>query len=402
MTNERTLWGRLVHLFSDRRAWVQQVFVTAAAAAVAWQVGDLAFKNGGLVAAIVASLTVRISLHKSTREGFGQILGTAIGAGTALASVSIFGFGWVTVGITVVLCSVAARAMHLGEVASINVPVTALIVIGPGITENNAEHRMYSTLIGAGIAILFSYFAHPKTPAGRTIDQIASLGRKSAELLGQMAQGVAKGYTQDEAGNWLAKARLLVEEIPRVRAQALEARTFAKWFPTAERDEAEELYSRGVAVEHTVVQVRTIARTLFDSAVDGGIPSSTKRKIAEALSAASFAITANVKGLLDDQGQDIDASQTEEMREAGASLVNLLFDSSAEDDPDQIVRSMSLVTNLERIADSLDQASPALTDVVTPDEPSSAKVLRLSPLNQMRKWRRNFRNLLPKKIRKYF
>ena len=216
MTNERTLWGRLVHLFSDRRAWVQQVFVTAAAAAVAWQVGDLAFKNGGLVAAIVASLTVRISLHKSTREGFGQILGTAIGAGTALASVSIFGFGWVTVGITVVLCSVAARAMHLGEVASINVPVTALIVIGPGITENNAEHRMYSTLIGAGIAILFSYFAHPKTPAGRTIDQIASLGRKSAELLGQMAQGVAKGYTQDEAGNWLAKARLLVEEIPRV------------------------------------------------------------------------------------------------------------------------------------------------------------------------------------------
>ncbi|MEI6477045.1 MAG: aromatic acid exporter family protein, partial [Actinomycetes bacterium] len=100
MTNERTLWGRLVHLFSDRRAWVQQVFVTAAAAAVAWQVGDLAFKNGGLVAAIVASLTVRISLHKSTREGFGQILGTAIGAGTALASVSVFGFGWVTVGIT--------------------------------------------------------------------------------------------------------------------------------------------------------------------------------------------------------------------------------------------------------------------------------------------------------------
>ncbi|CAB4789938.1 unannotated protein [freshwater metagenome] len=300
------------------------------------------------------------------------------------------------------LCSVAARAMHLGEVASINVPVTALIVIGPGITENNAEHRMYSTLIGAGIAILFSYFAHPKTPAGRTIDQIASLGRKSAELLGQMAQGVAKGYTQDEAGNWLAKARLLVEEIPRVRAQALEARTFAKWFPTAERDEAEELYSRGVAVEHTVVQVRTIARTLFDSAVDGGIPPSTKRKIAEALSAASFAITANVKGLLDDQGQDIDASQTEEMREAGASLVNLLFDSSAEDDPDQIVRSMSLVTNLERIADSLDQASPALTDVVTPDEPSSAKVLRLSPLNQVRKWRRNFRNLLPKKLRKYF
>ena len=148
--------------------------------------------------------------------------------------------------------------------------------------------------------------------------------------------------------------------------------------------------------------MRTIARTLFDSAVEGGIPASTKRKIAEALSAASFAITANVEGLLDDQVNEIDSSQTEEMREAGASLVNLLFDSSSQDNPDQIVRSMSLVTNLERIADSLDQASPALHDVVTPDEPSSTKVLRLSPLNQVRKWRKNFRNLLPKKIRKYF
>ena len=55
MTNERSFWGKIVRLFSDRRAWVQQVFVTAAAAAVSWQVGDLAFKNGGLVAAIAAS-----------------------------------------------------------------------------------------------------------------------------------------------------------------------------------------------------------------------------------------------------------------------------------------------------------------------------------------------------------
>ncbi|HUX65791.1 MAG TPA: FUSC family protein, partial [archaeon] len=152
MMKERV--NSIIHLFTDRRAWVQQVIVTALAAAVAWQVGDLVHKNGGLVAAIAASLTVRISLHKSTREGFGQVLGTAIGAGTALVSVWLFGFGMITVAITVILCAVVARALHLGEVASINVTVTALIVIGPGITENNALHRMVSTMIGAGIAIV--------------------------------------------------------------------------------------------------------------------------------------------------------------------------------------------------------------------------------------------------------
>lgn len=397
----RQRFTQFIRLFMDRRDWVQQIVVTAVAAATAWQVGDLAFKNGGIVAAIVASLTVRISLHKSTREGFGQILGTAIGAGTAFASIAIFGFGTITVAITVLLCSVVARALHLGEVASINVPVTALIVIGPGLTESNALRRMASTLIGAGIAILFSYFAHPKTPAGRAVDQIASLGLRAANLLGAMSEGVAAGFTQKEAGNWLAKARLLVEEIPKVRAQALEARTFAKWFPMAERDEAEELYSRGVAVEHIVVQVRTMARTLFDSAVDDGIPYSIRLNIADAISAASIAISVNIEELLNDENGRVDPSLTDDMRLAGAVLVDLLIKDSTGVDPEQIVRSMSLFTNLDRIADSLDQTSPALHDVASPNEPSSQKVMMLSPIEQSRKWRGYIRNLLPKKLRKY-
>jgi hypothetical protein len=400
MMKERV--NSIIHLFTDRRAWVQQVVVTAMAAAVAWQVGDLVHKNGGLVAAIAASLTVRISLHKSTREGFGQVLGTAIGAGTALASVWLFGFGMITVAITVILCAVVARALHLGEVASINVPVTALIVIGPGITESNALHRMVSTLIGAGIAIAFSYFAHPKTPAGRTIDQIASLGLRAAQLLGAMSEGVGAGYTQADAGNWLAKARLLVEEIPKVRAQALEARAHAKWFPTAELDEAENLYARGVAVEHTVVQIRTIARTLFDSAVEGGIPPVINRQIAAALSAASFAISANIEELFDGPLGEVDPTLVDDMRLAGAALIDLIIDDSSAADQEQMARSMSLVTNLDRIADSLDQSSPALHEVASPLEPASQKVLALSPMEQGRKWRRHFKNLLPPGIRKYF
>ena len=143
------LGRRFIKLFTDRAVWVRQITVTAAAAALAWVLGDLLIVNGGLVAAIVASLSTRISVHKSIREGFGQIVGTTIGAGIALTAVWLFDFGFVTVAITVFLCAVVARALHLGEVASINVPVTALIVIGPGLSENTAIHRTQSTLLGA-------------------------------------------------------------------------------------------------------------------------------------------------------------------------------------------------------------------------------------------------------------
>lgn len=120
-----------------------------------------------------------------------------------------------------------------------------------------------------------------------------------------MSEGVASGYTQKNAGNWLAKARLLIEEIPAIRAQSVEARGHARWFPTARKNEAEEIYIQGIALEHTVVQILTIARTLFDSSVSGGI------------------------------------------------------------------------------ADSLDQNSPALRDVVTPDEPAAARDLGISARGQI-------------------
>ena len=78
----KKLFKRAKKLFTDRQAWVRQIVVASIASAIAWQVGDLVLKNGGVVAAIICALSIRISLYKSVREGFGQIVGTAIGAGT--------------------------------------------------------------------------------------------------------------------------------------------------------------------------------------------------------------------------------------------------------------------------------------------------------------------------------
>ncbi len=397
----KKLIKRTIKLFSDRRAWVRQIIVISIGCSVAWQLGDVLVKNGGVVAAIICGLSIRVSLYKSVREGFGQIVGTAIGAGVALLSVWAFHFGIISIAVTVLLCSVVARGLHLGEVASVNVPVTALIVIGPGLSESTAATRFASTVIGAGVAIIFSYFSHAKTPAERMNDKIISISTKAAELLATMSEGVAGGYTQKQAGDWLAKARLLVEEIPSVRAQALEAKAHAKWFPTAEKDEAEDLYTKGVGVEHTIVQVRTIARTLFDSAVEGGIPESVKRRIAHALSTASYAISNKVEEIEDGEDVFIDETATDDIRSAGAALAEQLIQGAHDVDQDQLVRGISLVTNIERIADSLDETSPAL-DVMTPDEPASNKIIQISPIEQTQKWWKRVFKPIKKVFRSYF
>ena len=377
--------SRIWQIFARRWAWIQRTIVTACAAGLAWLVGDAVLLNGGVVAAITAALSVRISLNKSLREGLGQILGTAIGASIALLSTKYFGFGTVTVIITVLLSAVVARLMHLGEVASINVPVTAIIVIGPGWSQTTATNRMTSTLIGAGIAIVLSYFAHPKTPAGRTIDQIAKIGEEAADLLAEMASGVRRGYDQNEAGKWLARARLLVEKLPAIRAQALEAKSYAKWFPTAEKDEAEDLYARGIAAEHTVVQIRQIARTLFDSASDEIIENSS-RQIAQALSSASYAITARFELLPEENTDHIKDVIADEVRSAGAALVDEIIDSADDSNSDEIARSISLAANLEIIADSIDESASALTDVAHPTLANNDKILDVRPAKKIRKF----------------
>ena len=382
----KRFFSRIVALFTNRIVWVRQIVVVSIAAGSAWFVGEQAFDGGGLVAAIVCSLSVRISLYKSVREGLGQILGTAIGGGVALLTVYYFDFGFIAVATTVLLCSVVARGLHLGEVASINVPVTALIVIGPGINSSTAETRLFSTFIGAAVAIVFSYFSLASTPAGRTIEQISRLGKKSAELLGVMAEGVASGYSQAEAGKWLSRARVLIEDIPNVRSQSLEAKKYARWSPLAEADQADALYLRGVAMEHTVVQVRTIARTLFDSAVAGGVTQFANRQIGNALSATSYAITSKAESIETHSAGQRALNIAEDLRLAAATLAEELIAETDRIDQEEFVRNISLVSNIERIADSLDESSPALSDVTTPDEPANAKVMKVSPVTLATKW----------------
>jgi len=376
----KRLFTWFIRLFTDRRTWVRQIFVAAAASATAWVIGDNLVFKGGLVAAIVCALSIRISLYKSVREGLGQIVGTAIGAGVALLTVYFFNFGVIAIGTTVLLCSVVARGLRLGEVASVNVPVTALIVIGPGISGSTAEHRLASTLIGAAVAIVFSYFSHANTPAGRTVNQIARVGKRSAALISEMAEGVAAGFNQKQAGNWLAKARLLAEEIPTLRSQALEAKQYARWSPLAGIDEADALYVQGVAVEHMVVQVRSMARTLFDSSLDESRKEIVDRQIAYALSATSYAITAKIEIIESEySGSDVD-NIAKDLRLAADNLTEELLAQAEKLPRSQFVRCISIVSQMKIIANSLDESSPALLSVKTPGEPTSMKVIGLSPV----------------------
>ena len=63
------MFKRLIKLFTDRKQWVRQIAIAGLSGGVAWFIGDSVVEGGGVVAAIVSTLSIRISLHKSIREG---------------------------------------------------------------------------------------------------------------------------------------------------------------------------------------------------------------------------------------------------------------------------------------------------------------------------------------------
>ena len=342
--------------------WIRQILVASLAGGTAWLIGNQLGGRGGIVAAIVCTLTVRISLHRSLREGFGQILGNFIGAIVATISVHYLGLGFFSIGLTILTCSILAAVLRLGSIASVNVPVVAMIIIGPDLSESTVAHRLGATLVGAITGIAFSYFSHPKTPIDRTYDLLNKLGLQGAVLLAEMSEGVASGYSQEDAGHWLARARALVRTLPELRLQIGEAKGYTRWIRTGQRDEAERASRESLAIEHTLVQIRVIARTIFDASVDSGIADLARKETAVVLSAASYALTAHIEDPEEIIGAS--ASPTDDLRAATQALTQLLVANNAKVEKAQIVKGLAIVSNAEIIADSLDFSSPALNDQV--------------------------------------
>jgi hypothetical protein len=119
---------------------------------------------------------------------------------------------------------------------------------------------------------------------------------------------------------------------------------------------AESLYLQAVSTEHILVQVRTISRTLFDLSIDGGIPERVRRELALAISTASYAVADKP------ESEDLE-STANDLRASSNVLRDLLIKQTNVIPKEVLVKLVSIVSNLEVIADSLDESAPAITEV---------------------------------------
>lgn len=387
-------------------SWLRHYVVMGVAAGLAWVVSDAvshlleSFTMPPMVAAITAVLTVQSNLHKASGEAITQLVGTAVGAVLALALAHTALPDALSAGLAVTGAFLLARLLRLGEEAAVLLPITALIVLGPGLAEATAVDRLGATLIGALVAVLCSLLSERSTPLEHAEEMVARLADSTAELLSDVARGAAEGHDVEQALTWLDTARELNLEVDAVRAACQEAVGFSRWYPKASQAEAAALYARFLAVEHTVVSVRAVTRTLVDAAERNvaipnqavGVALEAAARATEAHAAAPLPVdedlmdtqelqAVNAGGVLVVEPDDSVAESVNALEEASALLVDHAAAALSEPDgSDSGAMTAAMAVSLQRIADSISMDTEAIrsTSVASHKAPGIAAVEALA------------------------
>jgi hypothetical protein len=111
--------------------------------------------------------------------------------------------------------------------------------------------------------------------------------------------------------------------------------------------------------------------------VDRNLPKIAQHELSSGLFAASKSVRRKVDVIKSDDIFSATDEIAEDLRNAGHVLAQELIKQRNELAQEVLVRTLSIVSNMQIIADSLDESSPALHDVMTPDESPERKVLQV-------------------------
>jgi uncharacterized membrane protein YgaE (UPF0421/DUF939 family) len=264
-----------------------QAAKTAVAAGVSWFIASDVLGNSiPVFAPLAALLTVQVTLWESISRGLQRIAGVVVGVLVAYAFARLAGINSWSIALVIFVSLVVGRAMRLGQQGSVQVPVSALLVLALGATTPGyAVDRVVDTAIGAGCGILVNLAAPPGTRLADAQAQLLGLANSIAALLRDMASELATAGTAPDWGRYLLRARQFADLASSASGALARTRTAARWSPRGRRDNqaVARLHAGLVLLGHIERAARGTARTLYDAPAGWSAPPEVASPLAELL-----------------------------------------------------------------------------------------------------------------------
>ncbi len=244
-----------------------QVVKTALAAGLAWAAAVwLVGSARPYFAPLAAILSAQATIAESISRGVQRILGVVGGILLAILFTHWLGLHAWSLAVLVFIAMAAATRLRLGPQGIPQVAISALMVIAVGSeVKGYAWYRALDTALGAAVAILVSALLWPPDFTPDAAEALRLLAVGLADVLDGIHIDLVGGLDPDEANRHLRQARAIESGLHRARRAIQRAETGLRWNPwhRSARGRLERLRQAVEVLDHSVIQVRGIARTLF-------------------------------------------------------------------------------------------------------------------------------------------
>ena len=218
-----------------------------------------------VLAPLTALLVVQATLFHTIRSAIQRVVGVTAGVLAAVAVAAYVPFSWWVLGLLIAGTLGLGLMLRLRE-ETLEVPISAMLIFSVD-SHSAATSRITETLIGAAAGLAAGLlFAPLRVQPAR--DAIGELTRQMADLLGQMADGLATAPEPRRAAEWLDRTRALRGEIERLDDALAQAEESVRLNPRRLRlhDPAAGLRDGVDTLERAATDIRVLARSVVDSA----------------------------------------------------------------------------------------------------------------------------------------
>ncbi len=223
-----------------------------------------------VLAPLTALLVVQATLFHTIRSAVQRVIGVTAGVLAAVAVSAYVPFSWWVLGLLIAGTLALGLILRLRE-ETLEVPISAMLIFSVD-SHAAATSRITETLVGAAAGLAAGLlFAPLRVQPAK--DAISDLTRQMADLLGQMADGLADEPDPRRAAEWLDRTRALRGEIERVDDALGQAEESVRLNPRRLRspNPAAGLRDGVDTLERAATDLRVLARAVADSArLDSG------------------------------------------------------------------------------------------------------------------------------------
>ena len=320
-----------------------------------------------ILAALTALLVVEVTLAGSVTSGVQRVISVVVGVFIAVGFSALVELSWWSLGGLIAASIVVGQVLKLGP-HLLEVPISAMLVLAVGGAEAAARDRIVETLIGAFVGVAVNVMFPPAVRPGTAAAAVQNFAEEIAELLDRAGAELFQALSQEQVFRWLADARELTRHVPGVDRALADVEASRRLNPRAlgVPDNQQSLRGGADALEHTVVAVRSMFRSLFDAIAEGPGPDTEQAedlRLAFAVLLQDLATAVRAFGRLVraevESGAEVEeralAAALETLLDARARLTELMLVELGEDREMWALNSAVLET-VERMLRELDVA----------------------------------------------